>query len=186
MFHSRICDIQRFCKRCFYHIQSAFPQRRLKIYRREAMDKCKHVMSPLLSQIRNMLHEQMLQGLLCDTDLPHAGLFTVHHGHVVNLVPLNVRSLLLIQLLGHKTHKRVVWSVGCQGQTEQLATRRYKSNFMSEKTRKKTLIKLRWLLLETRSSVHGENTDQRGGRGKSCDAEFITSSHYPTIKPNSI
>lgn len=77
--------------------------------------------------------------LLCDTDLPHAGFFAVHNSHIVNLVPLNVQSLRLIQVLCHKTHKRVVWGVGCQGQTKWLAIQCYKSNFMSTKEKKKWL-----------------------------------------------
>lgn len=52
-----------------------------------------------------------------DTDLPHVGFFAIYNSHVFNLVLLNIQSLCLIQLLCHKTHKRVVWSVGCQGQT---------------------------------------------------------------------
>lgn len=73
----------------------------------------------------------MLIMLLCNTDLPHAGFFAVHNSHIVDLVPLNAQSLCLIQLLRHKTHKRVVWGVGCQGQTTRLAIQSYKSNFMS-------------------------------------------------------
>lgn len=55
------------------------------------------------------------------TDLPHAGVFAIHDCHIVNLVLLNIQSLGLINLLYHEAHKRVVWSVGCQGQTKQLA-----------------------------------------------------------------
>lgn len=74
--------------------------------------------------------------LLSHTDLPHAGFFSIHNSHIVNLVPLNVQSFCLIQLLRHKTHKRVVWGVGCQGQTKRLAIQSYTSNFMSKKEKK--------------------------------------------------
>lgn len=43
--------------------------------------------------------------------LPHAGLFAVHHSHVVDFVLLDAPLLRLIELLRNEAHEWVVWCV---------------------------------------------------------------------------
>lgn len=84
-------------------------------------------MNPLsIKQRLPLADETRLQGSWRDTDLPHACFFAINKSHIVNLVPLDVQPLRLVQLLRNKTHKGVVWGVGCQGQTNQSVMQSYK------------------------------------------------------------